>query len=195
MHRLQNKKRAGGGGRLCGSASLVDARQLFVLTGLQFSTFSCYCSASATSLAKKKEKKRKKTPPPNVVDVGEHERKVWKLWSDVCLFSYLVIKAFIERTCFIKIKLGYPDMMDVRLTLRLTSEEPYVLDGSFLGSWPSCLDSALSSSRWEGGKEGGGGCIDSKCSLVFTQRRHTHVRTYAHAHTHAHTRGHSSERG
>lgn len=54
---------AGRGGRLCGSASLVDARQLFVLTGLLFSTFSCYCSASATSLAKNKKKKEKKENP------------------------------------------------------------------------------------------------------------------------------------
>lgn len=138
------KQKVKGGGRLCGSASLVDARQPFVLTSLLFSTFSCYCSASATSLAKKK----KENPSPNVVDVGERERKVWKPWSDVCLFSYLVIKAFIERVCFIKIKLGYPDMMDVRLTSRLTSEESYVLDGTFLGSSPLCLDSALSSSRW-----------------------------------------------
>lgn len=37
-------------------------------------------------------------------------------------------------------------MMDVQLTSRLTSEEPYVLDGSFLGSWPLAA---------VGGKKGG----------------------------------------
>lgn len=110
----------------------------------------------------RKKKKGKENPSPNVVGVGERERKVWKPWSDVCLFSYLVIKAFIERTCFRKIKLGYPDMMDVRLTSRLTSEEPHVLDGSFLGSWPLAA---------VGGKKAG------KCSLVFTQDAHAHTHT------------------
>lgn len=135
MHRLQNKKWGRGVGGEAACVALLHSAALCVNgpTVLYFLVL-LFSLGHITCKAKKKKKKRKKTPSPNVVDVGERERKVWKPWSDVCLFSYLVIKAFIERTCFIKIKLGYPDMMDVRLTSRLTPEERYVLDGSCLGS-------------------------------------------------------------